>query len=857
MKLEALYLGKTEMKRPMCALLALLAAGMVFAADVPILYRIQTIAGSALNGDGGPATLAQIGPIQGVAVDLRGNLYLSDTNNHRVRKVSSAGIISTVAGTGAAGFTGDGGPASAAQLNLPYGLAADFAGNLYIADLGNNRIRRVTPDGVISTYAGGGAASASDEGQPAVSTVLRTPRNVLADAAGNLYLSEFDGHRVRKVTPDGRIATVAGVGVAGFAGDSGPATVAQLAYPAGLALDRTGNLYIADSQNRRIRKIGLNGVVSTVAGGSSPLGVPTAVAVNAAGTLYLSDGSGPVRGCPPTGSCTTLAGAQQAGDLALDAAGILYVADGSQVRKIAGAVTTVAGDDYLTAIGDGGPATAAQLNQPSSVALDGAGNLYIADTGTQRIRQLLPSGVIQTLAGTGTADAGAHDLHDPMGVAVDATGAAIVADTGNQLVRRIGNGALVTVAGTGTAGAGPEGLPPSQTPLNSPRGICAAGDGSLYIVDSVNYRVLRLPPGGVVQTAAGNGTAGNAGDGGAARMAQLNQPSACAVDTAGNLWIADTANNRIRKVVGGTISTVAGVDGSLNAPRGVAVDRSGNLFIADTGNNRICLLAPDGTLRTIAGADQLASPGGLAMDAIGNLFVADTGNNRVRQLTPGATAAPLVSSLTIVNAASLATGPASPGELVTIFGAGIGPASAISGSFDSTNMLPTDLGGAEVLFDGVAAPLLYAQPGQINAQAPYKLSGTTTHVEVFLSGKSIATADIPVSAAAPALFPSTVTKDNPEPRGSVAIFYATGAGLTTGSNVEGQAEAAGSQPVLPVTLTVSGVAAQLLYAGSAPGTVGLLQINAVIPGGFLQAGPANVQLTVGTAVSPLLTIWLQ
>ncbi len=175
---------------------------------LPHAYRIETIAGSQRNGDGGPAASAQLSRIQGIAVDRLGNLYLSEPDRHRVRKVSPAGILTTVAGTGVAGYSGDGGPAAQAQLNLPYGLAVDGVGNLYVADLGNNRIRRIWPDGVISTLIPG--------------TPLATPRNLALDAAGNLYISEFDGHRVRRVSPEGLVTTAAGTGRAGFSGDGGP-----------------------------------------------------------------------------------------------------------------------------------------------------------------------------------------------------------------------------------------------------------------------------------------------------------------------------------------------------------------------------------------------------------------------------------------------------------------------------------------------------------------------------------------------------------------------------------------------------------------------------------------------------------
>ncbi|HEV2444651.1 MAG TPA: hypothetical protein VGS58_01960, partial [Candidatus Sulfopaludibacter sp.] len=617
---------------------------------------------------------------------------------------------------------------------------------------------------------------------------------------------------------------------------------------------------------------------STVAGGGTvSLVMPVAVAVDPAGTLLLSD-NGAIRSCGSSGACGTVSGVQTAGDLVLDAAGNLWVASGMQVFRIdpRGQVRTVAGDAYQHAIGDGGPATAAQLFQPAGVALDAAGNLWIADTGTCRVREAAAAGAIAT------AD-GPADLHSPTGVALNAAGEAIVADTANHRIRKVSGGAATTIAGTGTAGIGPEGLAPLQTALNGPRGVCVDGAGTVYAVDTGNHRVLRV--GTVVTTAAGNGTAGYAGDGGPARLAQLNQPSACAADAAGNLWIADTGNHRIRKVAAtGVISTFAGTgtaggggdegpagSAALDAPQGVEADGGGNVYIADTANHRLREVTADGVIHTIAGSGaagfagdggpglkaQLHSPSGLALDRAGNLYVADTGNNRVRRL-----AAPAASTGTqlfsIANAASGLDGPVSPGEIVSIFGEGMGPDPAAVAAFDSSGSLPTQLGGAEVHFDGVAAPLFYAQSGQINVQVPYGVGAGTTHVEIYYQGALVRAVDLAVAASAPGLFAFASSADNPAPRGSVVVLYGTGEGLTTGPNVAGQAALAPyPQPLLPVSLTIAGVPAQLLYAGSAPGTAGVLQVNAVVPGGFVQPGPAVARLSIGGAVSPPLTIWLQ
>lgn len=337
---------------------------------------METVAGTLKTGDGGPATSALLGDIQSVAADRVGNLYISDTDNHRVRKIDTSGVITLFAGTGTAGFGGDGGPATKASLYLPYGLAVDAAGNVYVADLGNNRVRRIAADGTIFTIAGGGSAGGGGAAQ------LLAPRNVALDAAGNLYVAEFAGHRVRKISPGGQITTVAGTGIAGFGGDGGPATAAQLAYPAGLAVDGHGTLYVADSQNQRVRQILPGGGISSVLGNTAATALltPTALAVDSAGTIYVADRSNIVRAYTPAGAWTNFAGTGGLGfagdggpaasallaaphDLAADSSGRLYIADGTRLSRVGsdGVIQTVAGDPHLYGIGDGGDATAAPL----------------------------------------------------------------------------------------------------------------------------------------------------------------------------------------------------------------------------------------------------------------------------------------------------------------------------------------------------------------------------------------------------------------------------------------------------------------------------------------------------------------
>ena len=587
------------------------------------------IRSGGFSGDGGMATAARLNSPQRVALDSAGNLYIADTANHRIRKVSVDGTISTVAGTGEAGFSGDKGAATSAQLNSPYGLAVSSSGVLYIADTSNNRVRRVDGSGAIDTVAGSG--DVLGDGGPAASASLYQPYDVAVDSSGNLYIADLGNGRVRKVNAQGVISTlasgigharglavdangnvyvangwgynqvlkidssgnvsvVAGTGASGLSGDGGPATAALFSAPPGVAVDAAGNLYVADHGNHRVRKVSTLGTITTLAGSGRP---------------DLSGDGGPAAGATLKGPTA----------LAMDSSGSLYIADSgnSRVRRISpqGIITTVAGGG--TTLGDGGPATSAMLaDRVLGLALDRLGNLYIVDTDNHRIRKVDQQGVIRSIAGLGSpCQAGNSDggpatvaaLDTPKSIALDAAGNAYVADSGfcSSRIRKIDSqGIISTVAGGGSGG---DGGPATAAALNWPYAVVIDAAGNLLISDSgfvlSGTRVRKVNPQGIITTVAGGGA--NLGDGGQATSAALNGPTGLSLDAQGNLYIADTKNNRIRKVnASGVISTVAGngstsytADGDiatatgLNTPTGVTVDADGNLYIADTGNDRI------------------------------------------------------------------------------------------------------------------------------------------------------------------------------------------------------------------------------------------------------------------------------
>ncbi len=629
------------------------ASGNVYFTSLNCVFKIDTsgtltrIAGlsqAGFTGDGGPATSAHLdfvlGTPAGIAVDSAGNLYIADPNNSRIRMISANGTITTVAGNGQFGFSGDGGPATSAQLYSPTGVAVDASGNLYIADTNNQRIRKVSTNGTITTVAGTGQSGSAGDGGPATSALFRSPQGVAIDAAGNLYIADANNARVRKVS-SGIITTVAG---GGNGADGGPATSAQLGKPQGVAVDAAGNLYIADSSDDRIRKVSMAGIISTVAGNEQ---------------IGFSGDGGPA----------SSAVVNRPQGVALDAAGNLYIADSnnSRVRKVStgGIITTLAGGGSG---GDGGPATSAQLESPLGVAVDAAGDLFIADTNGNRARRVLPNGTISTAAGNGTSgysgDGGpatGAQLWTPYGVAVDSAGNLFIAEATTNRVRKVSNGVISTVAGTTIGGFSGDGGPATSAQLFSPQSVAVDASGNLYIADSMNNRVRKVSPSGVISTVAGNGQSGYSGDGGPATSAQLGEPWGVAIDSAGNLYIADYFNFRIRKVsTSGVITTAAGngqpgssgdggsaTNATLYYPRGVAVDSAGNLFIADTDNNRIRKVSSTGIITTIAGmansgysgdggpatSARLNLPSALAVDAAGNVYIADVVNEAIRLLT--------------------------------------------------------------------------------------------------------------------------------------------------------------------------------------------------------------------------------
>lgn len=340
-------------------------------AQVPS-FRIATVAGTGTagdTGDGGQATTAELNGPRGVTEDIYGNLYIAEYYGQRVRKVTPSGVITTIAGTGTAGFSGDGGPATSAKLNGPYRVTVDSAGNVYIPDSSNSRVRKVSPSGIITTIAGNGNVGRGGDGGSAVNASLNYPEAVAFDSNGNYYIADEGANVIRRVDTNGNITTAAGTGVGNYTGDGGPATSATLDGPVGIALNATNDLFISDQVNNVIRKVS-NGIITTVAGN---------------GVFGYGGDGGPA----------LQAEFAYPASISIDPAGNLYIPDVNndriRVLLVNGTITSVAGNGGQGYSGDGGPANSAQINVPRSVSVAPNGDVYIGDFGNNVVRVLTPS----------------------------------------------------------------------------------------------------------------------------------------------------------------------------------------------------------------------------------------------------------------------------------------------------------------------------------------------------------------------------------------------------------------------------------------------------------------------------------
>ncbi|HEV3200414.1 MAG TPA: hypothetical protein VGZ73_21060 [Bryobacteraceae bacterium] len=848
---------------------------------------------AGFSGDNGPAVNAQLNTPQGLAVDSAGNIYIADSANNRIRIVTPDGIINTFAGTGATSLGGgpgqynDGNPATSGLLRIPMGVAVDSAGNVYIADTGDNSIRKVTTDGIINTIVGDSYPGFFGDGGNAVSAELHTPSDVCVDSMGNLYIADTANAVIRQVTAAGVINTFAGTTAVGFAGDGAAALKAALLAPLSVAVDASGNVYIVESGDSRVRKVDTKLNINTIVGtGTSGFG---------------GDGSDATKAQinSPTG-------------IAVDSSGNLYIADflNLRVRKVSssGSISTVAGNGVLSFSGDGGQALNAQMNVPQGVAADAAGNVYVSDTGNNVVRKVAKNGVITTIAGTGTpgngGDGGAGpsaQLNSPMGLAVDSSGNLYIADSQNAKIRKVStSGAISTVAGNGTPGYGGDGAAATGAQLNTPIGVAVDAAGNLFIADFSNNRIRKVSTTGTITTVAGNGNAGYSGDGGPdaapATFAQLNTPAGVAMDGAGNLYIADAGNNRIRMVTPlGNILTIAGngtagysgdggpaINAQLANPRAIAVDSVGNVYIADGATVIRQIVYPTGIITTIGGngtrgysgdgalalSAQINTPSAIALDPAGNLYIADTNNNAARVLRFAGSG---ISVSAVVNGASNISGTISPGELVVVYGSGMGPATLTQFQLGANGLVPTSLAGTSVVVNGTPAPILYTSATQVAAMVPFGVTGTKAQVTVVYQGQAASGLSVNVAPASPGIFTanssgtgpaaalnfrSGVTSvnnpGNPANAGDTVTLYVTGAGQTNPPGVDGRPGGDGSTgnppslPLLPVSAAIGGKSATVSFAGSAPGVVaGIMQVNVVVPAG-LPAGAVPVTVQVGT-----------
>jgi sugar lactone lactonase YvrE len=642
------------------ASLAVDSAGNVFVADtendtirkVTPAGAVSTLAGSpqtpgAADGVGAGARFSQ--PF-GVAVDLLGNVFVADTYNQTIRQISPGGRTVTIAGlTGVAGSRN--GPASTnspspALFNNPHGIAVDAYENIYVADVVNNKIRKVA-NGYVETFAGGGP-SGSVNGTGA-NAEFSSPIALATDSGGNVYVADFGNDMIRRITPFGVVTSVAGsAGVSGSA--DGTNSQALFFEPEGIAVDAGANLYVADTGNHTVRKItpdatGANWVVTTLAGSPGQPGDIDGTGGNA--RFYFPEG------------------------IAVDSSGNVYVGDSANrtVRQITpgGVVTTLAGPGGSYGSADG-PVLSARFNEPYAVAVDSSFHVYVADTFNDTIRTVTSAGTVTTLAGeagmAASADGtnGLARFNEPTGLAVDGAGNLYVADYQNSTVRKITpdstmtNWVVSTLAGKPGISSFANG-PGGNALFSHPYGVAVDGAMNLYVSDYDNQIIRLISADGVVSTYAGRLSTAGYRDG-PGTNALFDFPTGVALDGATNLYVADAGNEVIRRIApGGATTTLAGSHGLhgsrdgnaalFNNPQGLAASWGGIVFVADTGNNVIREITPGGEVTTVAAlaafvgsADGVASaarfnnPIGMAVDAFGNVYVADVENNAIREGIP-------------------------------------------------------------------------------------------------------------------------------------------------------------------------------------------------------------------------------
>ncbi len=686
--------------------LALDNAGNYYVAGYAMnrVYRVDAtgfltaVAGTAgYSGDGVPggAASAMVNWPQSVAVDSSGNVYISDSFNCVVRKVDATNTITTIAGqVGSCAYNGSGGPGTSEYLTSPAGLALDNAGNLYIADTYCSRVRKlVLSTGYLYDFA-----------------TFNAPVGVAADGQGNVYVLDFVTYQIYEVNAStGSVSVIAGNGNEGYSGDGGPATQAEIGRAYQLAVDSAGTtITLADATNDVIRQFAIGGNITTIAGTSNrtscgPNGgpavnvcfnYPMGVAVASSGTIYVADnddgyirtfavggninivgGDGQGMSIPTNGIAPTGTEVDRPLGVMEDSSGNVYFSEGqgARVRELtasSGLVDFFAGTGESTYGGDGGPAVNAQLAEPVGLAMDNAGNVYIADEAVCVVRMVNPEGIISTFAGNSFkcsygGDGGSPakaNLNGPTSVFIDSHDNIYIADTYNHAIRKIAAGIITTVAGTGEAGFSGDGGPATGAMLDRPAAVTEDGAGNVYIADSYNCRIREIPAGtGIIHTVAGNGSCGFSGDG----IATQN---------------------------------------SLYYPQDVKADVNGNLFIADTNNNLVRWVAPSGVLTTFAGngtygfsgdggpakSAEFAEPSAILEDAGGNFLVADEYTDRIRAIT--AFAGLGVSTLDMTFPTTVLNGASTP-ETLTL--SGVGPLTigsiAVNGPFTQSNTCGSSL----------------------------------------------------------------------------------------------------------------------------------------------------------------------